>query len=65
MDADLSHKPKDINGKQLDIQLNEFGIVKVLCDNKLTNLKSCYINGIKCDFSEYRFGGGLVFTPLY
>jgi len=59
-----TYKPKDINGNELDIQLNEFGIIKVFCDNKLINLKTCYINGIECDFAEYRFGGFLVFIPL-
>lgn len=59
-----TYKPRDINGNELDIQLNEFGSVGVFCDNKLTNLKTCYINGIECNFTEYRFGGFLVFTPL-
>lgn len=59
-----TYKPRDINDNELDIQLNEYGSVGVFCDNKLTNLKTCYINGIECNFTEYRFGGGLVFTPL-
>lgn len=63
-----TYKPKDINGNELDIkldiQLNEYVSVEVFCDNKLTNLKTCYINGIECDFAEYRFGGFMVFTPL-
>lgn len=62
-----TYKPKDINGNKLDIKLNklnEFGKIKVFCDNKLINIKTCYINGIECDFDEYRFGGFLVFIPL-